>query len=231
MSWRNGNGKVNKKATDHYGNVKGGGGGGGASIDDFENSDTIEFEETRSGKVTANAVGGGVSADDFTGSNTINFTDDVESGKPQANLEANLVNRIQKALVTPIESPEETELVGITDQGAQARIEIGEGLVLEDNELKVSDNIIDLGSESGGRLTEAQIQALNNDPYGIVFKHKEFIYRLTAYVSGTVAQSVITRMLRKSGDTYTISSNILQIQLSASVIGDWEYSQCTKDIS
>ena len=52
MAWKLGNGKLAKDQTNHYGEVLGGG-GGGITIDDFVDSDNIEFSAPSTGKVSA----------------------------------------------------------------------------------------------------------------------------------------------------------------------------------
>lgn len=62
------------------------------------------------------------------------LTDDGSKVKLQ--LSASQVNRLMKALTTPTIAPSETELVAIDDGNSQVLLTIGEGLLIEDGELK-----------------------------------------------------------------------------------------------
>lgn len=246
-----GNGKIRKDQTDHYGRIKNGGGGGGATIDDFEDSDTVEFIETADGKVSANVdpnktfykkvilnisegeppyenvisledavelanhylngeyiiiravetedseynilyslqsvydetlssdikqltmtfksmyseesvnqvlldialsteegeeeftevqsimmeIPATPTSDDFADSDSIVWSED-EEGFPKADLDADITNKISRALVTPTTSPTEIELVGIDDNNSQARI------TLDSNTLEVDNGVL-----------------------------------------------------------------------------------------
>ena len=59
-----------------------------------------------------------------------------DGSKIKLQLSASQVNRIMKALTTPTIAPSETELVAIDDGNSQVLLTIGDGLVIEDGELK-----------------------------------------------------------------------------------------------
>lgn len=59
-----------------------------------------------------------------------------DGSKIKLQLSASQVNKIMKALTTPTIAPSETELVAIDDGNSQVLLTIGDGLVIEDGELK-----------------------------------------------------------------------------------------------
>lgn len=59
-----------------------------------------------------------------------------DGSKIKLQLSASQVNKIMKALTTPTIAPSETELVAIDDGNSQVLLKIGDGLVIEDGELK-----------------------------------------------------------------------------------------------
>lgn len=122
MASKLGNGKVNKKATDHYGNIKGGGGGGGATEDDFVDSSTIIVST------------------------------DTESGKVRMDIAADVESKIENSLQTPLQTPTEIELVGIDESKSQKRITIGKGLIINDEDEMEGAELPTYGAEQSGKI-------------------------------------------------------------------------------
>ena len=63
-----------------------------------------------------------------------------------ANLQSAITDKVGRALVTPLTAPESDQLVAINDSGAQEALDIGTGLVVENNTLNAIDlNLTDTG--------------------------------------------------------------------------------------
>lgn len=56
----------------------------------------------------------------------------------EIHLDADIVSKISRALSIPLTSREKTQIVCITPQNSQIQLNIGEGFVIEDNELSIS---------------------------------------------------------------------------------------------
>lgn len=62
----------------------------------------------------------------------------IDNNKVEFQLSADITNKLQRTLMTPMTTPTQTELVGIDDTSSQTRIEIGEGLSLVGDVLSVT---------------------------------------------------------------------------------------------
>lgn len=88
-----------------------------------------------------------------------------------ADLQSAITDKVGRALVTPLTAPTSDQLVAINDSGAQEALDIGTGLVVENNTLNAIDLNLDLkgsatitGFPSGITLTGGYINyALNAD--------------------------------------------------------------------
>lgn len=74
------------------------------------------------------------------GTETVIVSLDSNGTKLNIQLSADVVNKLEKALVAPMSSPSTTELVGVNNQNMQTMIELGNGFVLENGVLNIQLN-------------------------------------------------------------------------------------------
>lgn len=71
-------------------------------------------------------------AEKLEGSESIIVDIDETNSKVEIHLDAELVSKIDRALLMPLTRPTEFELVGINDDGEQVRVKLGEGVEYDD---------------------------------------------------------------------------------------------------
>lgn len=107
---------------------------------------------------------GGATIEDFVDSETIVFSEDSYSGLVKADLDGDTLNKIEKSLQTPTTTPTATELVGIGTDKSQKRIDVGDGLEIENNVLKATG-----GGGSGIPVLTIEASQVDPDDYSITF--------------------------------------------------------------
>lgn len=154
MAWRLGNGKLRKDQTDHYGRLKNGGGGGGATVDDFTDTDTIIFSK------------------------------DVETQKVRADIAVDVANKIENSLQTPLSTPTATELVGVGTDKSQQRINIGEGIIINNNLML---NVIKLQFEFFEKLDDFWLYtaSLTEDEYNKLNDYNSIVFLDALFLPAT----------------------------------------------
>ena len=73
----------------------------------------------------------------LVGSETV-VLDENEHGMAEVHLSADLVGTISRSLMTPIATPSETKIVAIDTNGGQTNLNVGDGLAVENGELKAT---------------------------------------------------------------------------------------------
>lgn len=89
-------------------------------------------------------------------SDTVVVSLDGSGTKLELQLSANTLNRLMRALVTPMSAPSGIEIVAIDNNNSQIMLELGEGLYVADGQIKVTG-----GGGSGGTTN---YQDLDNKP-------------------------------------------------------------------
>ena len=132
-------------------------------------------------------------AEKLEGSESIIVDIDETNSKIEIHLDAELLGKIDRALLLPLSTPTEFELVGISNEGEQVRVKLGDGVVY-DNRTKTI-------SSKGTKLYRHRIEFIGDYTYTLYIT-TTISEKLDVYDYTVNAGQIISMSVQRQEDDY-----------------------------